>query len=194
MALRTIAALVLTLVLGSGTSDPPDPHRGQFSMTGLSADQVAVAEWARSLYDQAGLDLPDVALVGHSTTEPCQGRAGLHEVEDGRSVIHLCGRRTRALDEFLYLHELAHAWDRASLTDARRSHFLALRGLTEWRNDDPDRWGERGAEHAAEMIMWGLMDRPVRVVQIADAGCAQLLAGYVALTGRPPLHGYQDAC
>ena len=186
--------LVLALVLGTGAARPEEPAPPAVTMTGLTAQQVAVAEWALALYAQAGLDLPAVELVAEATTGPCLGRAGLHVVEAGRSVIHLCGQRERHLDEFLVLHELAHAWDRAALTDARRDAFLSLRGLTEWRNDDPERWGERGAEHAAEIITWGLMDRPVRVVQIPDADCARLRAGYVVLTGGPPLHGYEDAC
>jgi hypothetical protein len=80
------------------------------------------------------------------------------------------------------------------LTESRRAAFLRLRGLTEWRNDDPDRWHERGAEHAAEIMVWGLIDRPVRPVFIPDNTCADLLAGYVMLTGRSPLHGFTDRC
>ena len=63
----------------------------------------------------------------------------------------------------MFLHELAHAWDRQSLTDERRAEFLRLRrldasGATTTRSV----WDERGAEHAAEVMVWGLMDRPYR--------------------------------
>ncbi|MGH9116658.1 MAG: hypothetical protein ACRD0A_01895 [Acidimicrobiales bacterium] len=40
------------------------------------------------------------------------------------------------------------------------------------------------------------MDRPIRSSYIPAPcnECSNLLAGYRALTGRPPLHGYTDLC
>ena len=73
---------------------------------------------------------------------------------------------------------------------------MALRGLHTWRGSDPngEDWLERGAEHAAEIMTWGLLDWPMMVVFIPDNTCADLLAGYETLTGRPPLHGFTDYC
>jgi hypothetical protein len=49
-----------------------------------------------------------------------------------------------------------------------------------------------GAEHAAQILVWGLIDRPIRIATIPDTSWADLRTGYVLLTGRPPLHGFTD--
>jgi hypothetical protein len=164
------------------------------TLSGFAPAQVEIIDWALALYDQAGLALPPIDFVRHESTDRCWGRRGAQTFQDGRSTIHICTDDTRPAVEFLFLHEIAHAWDHSALTDDRREAFLELRGLETWRNDDPARWRERGAEHAAEVLVWALMDRPVRIVTIPDTGCADLLAGYVALTGQAPLHGHTDLC
>ena len=70
---------------------------------------------------------------------------------------------------------------------------MELRGLEQWRGDAAD-WHDLGAEHAAEIMVWGLMDRPVWPAYLPASSCADLQAGYETLTGRPPLHGYTDFC
>ena len=175
----------------------PAAHQGpvdEITFTAIPSAQVELFEWALSLYDDAGLDLPPIDVVGHRTAAPCLGRSGSHRFEAGRSRIDVCTDEAGPREEFLVLHELAHAWDRQSLTPERRAAFLALRGLREWRNDDPERWIERGAEHAAEIMVWGLIDRAVRIVRLEANSCADLLAGYRVLTGTEPLHGHTDAC
>lgn len=183
--------LALTALLG-----PTDlsARSGEITFTAVAPDQVALFDWAVELFDEAGLELPPIDVVGHRTDAHCLGRSAAHGFDAGRSRIDLCIGDAGPRAEFLILHELAHAWDRHSLTPARRDAFLALRGLQEWRNDDPDRWHERGAEHAAEIMVWGLIDRPVRIVRLDANSCADLLAGYRVLTGTEPLHGYTDAC
>lgn len=164
------------------------------TVTGLSIEQIEIVSWALALFADAELALPPIDFVGHDATGPCFDRAAAHTHASGRSRIDICTTMGRPVAEFLVLHEIAHAWDRRSLTADTRAAFLELRDLTEWRNDDPARWHHRGAEHAAEIIMWGLMDRPVQVVRVAAASCAQLLAGYRLLTGAEPLHGFTQRC
>jgi hypothetical protein len=188
----TVLAPVGLAVSAGGRS--PEPGASTLTMTDVTPAQAAMLDWAVGMFDAAGLHLPGLDVVGHDTTEGCYGRRGAHVRVDGRSTIHLCARETERVDEFLYVHELAHAWDAGSLTEERRQEFLTLRGLTEWRNDDPERWHERGAEQAAEIMVWGLMDRPVWVVRLPDATCADLLAGYRTLVGSAPVHGYTDFC
>jgi hypothetical protein len=166
-----------------------------FTAVDLTAEQHEDLRWALGLFDEAGLDLPPIEAVRHGSAEGCFGRRAAHTWQDGRSTIHLCPEDdTTKVRRYRMLHELAHAWDRQALNESRRATFLRVRGLTEWRNDDPDRWHERGAEHAAEIMVWGLIDRPVRPVFIPDNTCPDLLAGYVALTGVAPLHGFTDRC
>ncbi|MGA9276542.1 hypothetical protein [Ilumatobacter sp.] len=92
------------------------------------------------------------------------------------------------------LHEAAHAWAAHDLSEDRRAAFQSLWGWTYWRDDEAADWHENGAEQAAEMIRWGLIDHPVGVITINDHSCADLDAGYRTLAGRPPLHGYRDHC
>jgi hypothetical protein len=191
VTLTTLAPVGLTVSAG-GQSAPA--AAAPVTMTDVTPAQAEMVEWAVELFEVAGLRLPPLDIVGHDTTEGCFGRRGAHVRTDGRSTVHLCARETDRVDEFLYVHELAHAWDAGSLTEGRRHEFLTLRGLTEWRNDDPERWHERGAEQAAEIMVWGLMDRPVWVVRLPDASCGDLLTGYETLVGRAPVHGFTDFC
>ena len=91
------------------------------------------------------------------------------------------------------LHEMGHAWIDENVTNSVRERFLEMRGLRAW-NESTVSWDDRGFEHGAEIIAWGLIDRPTGIVRIRDTSCAELLAGYFTLVGRPPLHGYQDVC
>lgn len=159
----------------------------------LPAGQVEIATWAVGLYDEAGLALPAITFVFHGDdTEVCDGWFGRHDATAGGSVIGICTSRTGPPIEALFIHELAHAWCAHSLSEQRRSDFQELRGCPVWRGDVP--WHERGAEHAAEILMWGLIDRPTGVITIHDHGCDALEAGYRTLTGDAPLHGYRDNC
>jgi hypothetical protein len=164
--------------------------------TGFSPMGADVVEWAVALFDQAGLPLPSIDFAQHDSTGPCRGRPGWHQRRGERSTIDICADGPRATLEFLVLHELAHAWDGHHLTDERRSAFLEVRGLDRWRGDDREHWDEYGAEQAAEVVVWAVFDRPVRMVRIPAPhnDCDHLLAGYRALTGEPPRHGYTDGC
>jgi hypothetical protein len=198
VALALGLALFAPVAQPSPRADAAVPASGGsatgWTASGLTAEEEDVVAWAFDRYAEAGLVLPAVDVVAHPTTDPCLGRAGAHTVVDGRSVIHLCRRLDRTLSEFLLLHELGHAWDAAALTPERRAAFLAVRGLREWRNDDPERWGERGAEHAAEVLVWGLMDHPVRLVQIDRTSCGELLVAYLVLTGGLPAGDLAERC
>ena len=61
-----------------------------------------------------------------------------------------------------------------------------------WRSNDTA-WEEKGAEQAAEILVWGLIDWDFSA-QIPDNTCAELLRGYVTLTGHKPLHGFTGKC
>jgi hypothetical protein len=196
-AKRAIRAIVVILLFSSvlvAVDRAPAGAGPALVTTDLRPEQAVMLDWALALFDAADLALPPLRVIGHDSTDPCRGRDGAHFYASGRSTIHLCTRETGPVQQFLYLHELAHAWDHHALRDERRRTFLDLRGLTEWNNDDPDGWHDRGAEHAAEIVMWGLMDRPISVVRLEANSCPELRAGYLALVGRPPLHGYTKWC
>jgi len=64
----------------------------------------------------------------------------------------------------------AHAWLDENLDDTERADFLSLRQLNAWA--DGGEWDERGAEHAAEIITWGILDRniSIRWIESDDGG------------------------
>lgn len=210
-----VAVVVAALSLLAGTAHPPlDDHLGDHFADGtkrlvegsmvkgssvtlvdLPVDFRRSATWAVALFDEAGLDMPALRYVHHGGDPvPCGGRAGVHHVVDGVSVIELCEPKPSTATEVMILHETAHAWAEHSLTDADRDAFQRLRGFSHWRNYEAVAWHENGTEQAAEILVWGLIDRPIRMIRINDAECGQLDAGYRVLTGQSPLHGFQDHC
>ena len=163
MFLRRCVLVLLLLAVTplAGAAPGGTSTQAAVTMTGFSAAQSAQIAWAVDLFDRAGLVLPPVALVHSASPEPCLGRAGLHRRIGEGSTIWICTDDAGPPEEFLYLHELAHAWDRAALTDDRRAGFLELRGLDAWQGTDPERWNDYGAEQAAEIVVWALIDRPI---------------------------------
>jgi hypothetical protein len=200
-AMNTVLMFLAALVAFS-TIAAPSPDRevatasatrpeAVFTYSGFTERHHELVDWAMSLFDEAGLQLPSVHFIASPDFEDCRGRSGIARHHDRRSEITLCGDRLGPAYDWMVLHELAHAFERHDLDDVRRGAFLELRGLAEWRNGD---WHDRGAEHAAEIIAWGLIDRPTRPGHIDQNTCDDLLAGYLTLIGEAPLHGYTEAC
>lgn len=67
-----------------------------------------------------------------------------------------------------------------------RERFLKLRNLAAW-NDFGLPWKERGTEHAAEIIAWGLGEG-VRPLLPLPFDPEELIEGYTLLTGHAPLN------
>jgi hypothetical protein len=180
----------------AAASDAPAAASPSHTLTGFTGGQEATIGWALGLFDEAGLPVPGIDFVLHTTVESCHGRRGWYSGADDRPVIRICTHEGGPVPEPLILHELAHAWDGHLLTDQRRAAFLDWRGMSQWWGADREQRGEYGAEQAAETIVWGVIDRPISASQIPAPynDCGHLRTAYVMLTGRPPLHGYTDRC
>lgn len=155
-------------------------------------DEKAVS-WAQDRYREAGLSLPDMRISFHADTEICEGARGGHLVEDGVSRVFICITEqgpTRDLQiNRVLLHEFAHAWDHHSLTHAIRSEFMSYKDFPGWSFEVP--YDERASEDAAEIITWGLMDRPILFNSLEGVwSWKERLDGYRILTGAAPPHGY----
>jgi hypothetical protein len=99
----------------------------------------------------------------------------LTESPEGRQI-SICSEL-----EFVYEHELPHAWERASLTDADRQRYTAFRGLPTWSDVEYD-WNHRAIEDVAITIQQGLSGLPLTPV-LSDK-VRQRLQGYKMLTGQ----------
>ena len=101
--------------------------------------------WAIDRFRDSGLELPSLEV---HFAEGCQERFGAW----GRIKLDSAPPwRVEVCTTAVYLHELAHAWDRWNLTDTDRRVFLDLRGLEAWQGKDI-LWKERGQEELASLV------------------------------------------
>lgn len=188
---RIVGALVLLTALGAtGASDSVGA-----SASSLSPAQEELIEFGLDRFENQGLVLPDVRIEFHVSSLDCQGQKGLYTRQT--HTIRMC-----SLDKKTMLHELAHAWARHNLTPIEMEGFARYRRLNAW-NNAADPWKERATEHAAEIIAWALMDRPVhlrltvlsdgcqisefRLLTIEDSTVEELHDAFLVLTGLEPI-------
>lgn len=189
---RAIGALALLILFNVGAI--PDARVAPASS--LSPAQEELVEWGLGRFANQGLDLPEVSIEFHPSSIDCRGHKGLYW--HVTRTLAMC-----SLDKKTMLHELAHAWAQHELTVAEMDRFTRYRGLASW-NSQADPWKERATEHAAEIIAWALMDRPVhlrltvltdhacrrsefRLLSIEDSTVEQLYEGFIQLTGAEPI-------
>jgi hypothetical protein len=160
------------------------------------------ARWLFDRYTSSGIGLPEVAAVWLPPAPECTELGGLaiesDERYEGRHTVVVCYTEDRLTSDdsesgwspvaIAYgLHELAHIWMVDHLTDGTRSAFNDMAGLTVWRGPEAE-WRERGVEHAAFTIAWGLAGaEDARYPILPPPECEELAARYELLTGRTPL-------
>lgn len=183
--LWTMTFVVLGLVIPSSTgaehlsptSSMPGPGLADTSTVEsdrLDPTQRELVAWATSRFDAAGLVFPSVAFIFRDDLSECDGHVGLFYPES--HLLLLC-----RLDKKSMLHELAHAWAADNLDADARDAFVRFRNLDNW-NDHETSWDERGTEHAAEILTWGLMDRNMLVPWITESASGQKQGTYRLLT------------
>jgi hypothetical protein len=142
---------------------------------GADTEFLAVIEAAIDRYDSSGLTLPALRIYIHPTSEGCQGHKGTYGQYGEADRVDLC---TEA--KFYVLHELAHAWERHTLSDLKRQTVLYYIERAVW-HDRNRPWLDSGAEVVANNIAWALMDEPLSE---PDANrYADLLDRFTLLTG-----------
>jgi len=163
-----------------------------------SVHQTELARWGLDRFAAAGLAAPRIDTISFPPfAELCGPRDAV-----GYAILHatgarvdLCLRDPHICDDsmcdpfstaarFGVLHEFAHIWEYQRLDEATRQAFLDQRGLDVWSNHEG---AEEGAEVAADIIAWGLMDQSIPVARISDADPVLLAAGFRLLTGAEPL-------
>ena len=170
----------------AGPSALPSSHRFVFPANEAACDAAVAA------FDEARLTPPDFSAVFHTSAEACRGHGGLHRIaDDGVSLAHVCvyyalpSLRERARANTL-LHELAHAWIAQNVGPRQIDHFMRVRGFAVW-NEMWVPWEEHGAEHAAEILLWGATGGRRHInVRIGVTDPDLLLPAYQALTAPQP--------
>ena len=178
--------LILVLAAGSlagGVQAEPGPRprvvAGTVRVFGADAEHEGLVRWAFGRYDHAGLEVPPIDVHFHPDTSGCYGHLG---ASLGRRV-DLCVVIVSEIARDALLHEMGHAWIAENVSAEVRERFLRLRGLTAW-NDQNVIWDERGFEHAAETLAWGLGNRFL-APGIPDHDPVRLTAAFELLTGVP---------
>lgn len=205
--------LALALLFGLGAARGPASSSGSTTVAesaapggatvGYTPAQEQLVDFGRSRFALAGIDLPDIDIEFPTDRRGCDGWGGVYVPDD--LTVRICRPSKSTM-----VHELAHAWAETALDAADRQAFLELRGLDRWIGGAD--WEQRGAEQAAEILTWGLMDEDItvrwletaadgstsytwRLFKVADSEPEQLVAAYEQLTGSlPSLRVLDPAC
>jgi hypothetical protein len=171
--------LAATIAAVSLWSPSPTDH---ITVVGGTGDQRAMTAWAVGRFEASGLPLPALEIRFLRDRALCGGHLGLYA--DG--VVYECHRHTDLLASRGLLHEIAHGWLVANLTEIEQERFLELRGLTTWNSKEAIH-DERGSEQAAEIMAWALGEQGDGTLMptFPDNDRAHLAVAYEALTGLP---------
>ena len=187
----TALAMIVLLSIAPAVGSVEQPPLSKIMGHGLDAKLVVegspiahdgeLAEWAHRRFASAGLHLPAVVVEFPTDPDRCGGNMGIavHGEDRPRIVICADGASDTVVKRTL-LHELAHVWADTQLDETTVARFLEFRDLEAWAEG---RWGDRGSEHAAEIVTWALMDRELTMLTLEDHDPAGLAEGYRVLTG-----------
>jgi hypothetical protein len=166
-----------------------------------SPEMEALLAWGIGRFADGGLPVPAVQSITFGPVPACEGRTGVvHENDDGGPDLVVCmdafdsctpsreectgfNRSTR----LALLHELGHVWLLVHVDDATAEELMTITGARAWRSAAVP-WHERGVEHAAEILAWGLMDEPIELARIGRPSCHVIVDAYRELTEQTPLN------
>lgn len=182
-ALLLTQALLMPWLVFVSPSHSGDPVPN-ISIETANPDQRRMAEWAVGRFEEAGLVLPAAVIRFRGRNLAlCGGAQGLTFTDRIPMEVRMCWS-----DAFILLHELAHAWEAHNLPEHRRQPFMALRSdVDSWAGAGVP-WHRRGAEHAANVVAWGLLEDPYPISRTYPNDPDSLIEAFRVLTGVAPLH------
>ncbi|MGD2061157.1 MAG: hypothetical protein PVF87_09850 [Acidimicrobiia bacterium] len=179
LALGTASGSVAVVERRSLTvEDHPAAGRpAMLTVYGASDAQDRRLEDALRRFEEADLALPPLAVVFHDDQAPCHDHPGVFLSQPDPWEIHLCSESV----EWVYEHELAHAWIEYNLGAQQRQAFMDLGSYETW-NDKSYPWNERGTEGAAVVIQQAISGLPLPQV-LSDKTKRLHVDGYQLLVG-----------
>ena len=206
--LIALMATITVLVLAGSTRSEPKPpvvlaspaesrasETPGFPYIGATPARDARMKLALERFADAGLKLPPLLIVFRSSVTDCGGAHGRFNPSTTPWTITICSDEI----DTVYEHELAHAWDRANLSDFQRQAFMKFRQLTVWSSGE-SAWNDRGLEWVAIVIQQGLSGLPLppvlgdetisrlKAYEMLTGGIAPKLSGWLALREIPCAH------
>ena len=149
--------LIATALLSLGTADgqsSKDQEVHSSAGSSLTTDQQELTDFALARFALAGIDLPYVLIEFSASDAECSGYGGVYLPDV--NTVRICRPSKTTM-----VHELAHAWLETTMTVDDQQAFVKLRGLDRWHGG-PD-WDQRGAEQAAEIVAWAVMDSDITI-------------------------------
>lgn len=193
----TAAAITVPVLTASATAPatPAPAVETRIPEPTPTAEEQELIDWALGLYEDAGLELPELEIGIYDTKDACEGNKGTYRPQPaGPAKVRVCDWHEKATLRDAWrrktlVHELAHAWAHENLDDEHEHELVEHRGLDSW-NDRDAAWETRGTEHAAEIITWGIIDQRMRVdSRIDGTSVEELTEAYELLTGMAPTNG-----
>lgn len=152
-------------------------QQARFTVHNATAENLGRLGEAVMAFANADLRLPTVDIWFHTDLGACDDHHGVFRAASESWQIRICSSDL----EFVYEHELAHAWVTANVTATKRSAFMNLRGLEHWADRDFP-WNQRGTEWAAVIVQQGLSGLPLPPALSNEA--RSRLQSFELLTGR----------
>lgn len=148
-----------------------------------TSEQRSLAAWALERYERAGLALPPLTIVFAGRDQAACDGSPARTYFDETPMVKMCWN-----DRFILLHELAHVWVAQNVPPANHVAFMQMRDDVQAWAGIAVPWANRGAEHAANVIAWGLLEKPYPISRTYPNDKEGLLKAFEFLTGRTPLH------
>jgi hypothetical protein len=185
-ATRLLVVAIAAAFVGQGVSGSaeaaPVAVGSSVRVFGGDREHVHLVRWAATRFETRGLGVPAVDVHFHPDTSACYGHLGSQL--DRR--VDVCVESVFELGRETLLHEMGHAWIDQNVAQTVRERFTEMRGLRAW-NETTVPWDDRGFEHGAEIIAWGLGNRYM-APSIPDRDPVGLAAAFELLTGTPVPH------
>lgn len=159
-------------------------------------EREALVVWSFERFEAPGLAAPKIDQIIFEPSRLCGDFSGVAHLDAVGNTVYYCVHdiacESSSCDRFTdvaklsMLHELAHSWLEANLDTQSRQTILDLTKTTSW-HDRSAPWDQRGIEWAAEILAWGLLDRPMELLRLGFPSCDLRRTVFRVLANEEPM-------